>query len=56
MRAAYSNVRSEAALRRLIASTLASYRKQGPAWQAYADALETKSLIEQALLIGILSN
>ena len=56
VRAAYSNIRSEKALRRLVASVLANYRKQGPAWNAYADALERKSLIEQALLIGILSN
>ena len=56
LRAAYSYIKSEKAIRSAVAETIAGYRRQGGAWIAYAEAMEKKDILEQLSLIGMISN
>lgn len=54
LRLAYASIRTEKALRIAIKNVIGGYRKQG--WVSYADAIESKGIIEQLCLIGMISN
>ena len=54
LRLAYASIKTEKQLRAAIKNVIDGYRRQG--WASYADAIESKGIIEQLCLIGMISN